>query len=80
MCHMPAVCEEKGLPYVYTPSRFKRMFVLAIEDLKTMMLKRDCFALAARVTQLLLACHPQARPGNCHGREERLFDDDGAGA
>merc|ERR1712010_309632 len=21
MCHMPAVCEEKGLPYVYTPSR-----------------------------------------------------------
>ena len=23
MCHMPAVCEEKGLPYVYTPSRFR---------------------------------------------------------
>ena len=22
MCHMPAVCEEKGLPYVYTPSRW----------------------------------------------------------
>ena len=22
MCHMPAVCEEKSLPYVYTPSRF----------------------------------------------------------
>merc|ERR1711942_278468 len=21
MCHMPAVCEEKSLPYVYTPSR-----------------------------------------------------------
>merc|ERR1712015_367977 len=21
MCHMPAVCEEKGLPYCYTPSR-----------------------------------------------------------
>merc|ERR1711894_107697 len=21
MCHLPAVCEEKGLPYVYTPSR-----------------------------------------------------------
>ena len=22
MCHMPAVCEEKSLPYVYTPSRY----------------------------------------------------------
>ena len=21
MCHLPAVCEEKGLPYVFTPSR-----------------------------------------------------------
>ena len=21
MCHLPAVCEEKGIPYVYTPSR-----------------------------------------------------------
>merc|ERR1711902_113812 len=21
MCHMPAVCEEKSLPYCYTPSR-----------------------------------------------------------
>merc|ERR1711878_232138 len=21
MCHLPAVCEEKGLPYCYTPSR-----------------------------------------------------------
>jgi H/ACA ribonucleoprotein complex subunit 2 len=21
MCHLPAVCEEKTLPYVYTPSR-----------------------------------------------------------
>ena len=21
MCHLPAVCEEKNLPYVYTPSR-----------------------------------------------------------
>ena len=21
MCHLPAVCEEKSLPYVYTPSR-----------------------------------------------------------
>ena len=21
MCHLPAVCEEKELPYVYTPSR-----------------------------------------------------------
>ena len=22
MCHMPAVCEEKSLPYCYTPSRY----------------------------------------------------------
>ncbi|XP_011207713.1 PREDICTED: H/ACA ribonucleoprotein complex subunit 2-like protein [Bactrocera latifrons] len=21
MCHLPAVCEEKGIPYAYTPSR-----------------------------------------------------------
>ena len=21
MCHLPAVCEEKGIPYIYTPSR-----------------------------------------------------------
>ncbi|KAM7355339.1 NHP2 ribonucleoprotein [Cochliomyia hominivorax] len=21
MCHLPAVCEEKGIPYVFTPSR-----------------------------------------------------------
>jgi len=21
MCHLPAVCEDKNLPYVYTPSR-----------------------------------------------------------
>jgi H/ACA ribonucleoprotein complex subunit 2 len=21
MCHLPAVCEEKGLPYIFTPSR-----------------------------------------------------------
>lgn len=23
MCHMPAVCEEKDIPYVYTPSRLQ---------------------------------------------------------
>lgn len=21
MCHLPAVCEEKSIPYIYTPSR-----------------------------------------------------------
>lgn len=21
MCHLPAVCEDKGIPYTYTPSR-----------------------------------------------------------
>ena len=44
---MPAVCEEKGLPYVYTPSRFKRKIW------KHTMLKRNYLALAACVTQLL---------------------------
>jgi len=40
MCHMPAVCEEKGLPYVYTPSR---------QDLGTAMgVKRGCLMMMVR--------------------------------
>merc|ERR1712059_221705 len=40
MCHMPAVCEEKGLPYVYTPSR---------QDLGTAMgVKRGCLMVMVR--------------------------------
>jgi len=40
MCHMPAVCEEKGLAYVYTPSR---------QDLGTAMgVKRGCLMVMVR--------------------------------
>jgi len=40
MCHMPAVCEEKSLPYVYTPSR---------QDLGTAMgVKRGCLMVMVR--------------------------------
>jgi len=40
MCHMPAVCEEKSLPYVYTPSR---------QDLGTAMgVKRGCLMVMIR--------------------------------
>merc|ERR1712212_916979 len=33
MCHLPAVCEEKELPYIYTPSR---------QDLGTAMGRKRC--------------------------------------
>jgi len=40
MCHMPAVCEEKSLPYVYTPSR---------QDLGSAMgVKRGCLMVMVR--------------------------------
>jgi len=40
MCHMPAVCEEKSLPYIYTPSR---------QDLGTAMgVKRGCLMVMVR--------------------------------
>merc|ERR1712061_59502 len=40
MCHLPAVCEEKNLPYVYTPSR---------QDLGTAMgVKRGCLMMMVR--------------------------------
>jgi len=40
MCHMPAVCEEKGLTHVYTPSR---------QDLGTAMgVKRGCLMVMVR--------------------------------
>ena len=40
MCHMPAVCEEKSLPYCYTPSR---------QDLGSAMgVKRGCLMVMVR--------------------------------
>merc|ERR1712113_191963 len=40
MCHMPAVCEEKSLPYCYTPSR---------QDLGSAMgVKRGCLMVMIR--------------------------------
>merc|ERR1712003_595484 len=40
MCHMPAVCEEKSLPYCYTPSR---------QDLGAAMgVKRGCLMVMVR--------------------------------
>lgn len=40
MCHMPAVCEEKNIPYVYTPSR---------DDLGLAMgVKRSCLMVLVR--------------------------------
>merc|ERR1712015_34761 len=40
MCHLPAVCEEKNLPYVYTPSR---------QDLGSAMgVKRGCLMVMVR--------------------------------
>lgn len=33
MCHLPAVCEEKELPYIYTPSK---------QDLGTAMGRKRC--------------------------------------
>ena len=52
---MPAVCEEKGLPYVYTPSRFKRArLCLFLKTCKHFMMpKRDYLALAACVAHLI---------------------------
>ncbi|KFM60112.1 H/ACA ribonucleoprotein complex subunit 2-like protein, partial [Stegodyphus mimosarum] len=44
MCHMPAVCEEKNIPYVFTPSR---------DDLGLAMgVKRSCL-------MLLIKEHPE---------------------
>ena len=59
MCHMPAVCEEKSLPYIYTPSRSSTFFLFPAEhklyffysrqDLGTAMgVKRGCLMVMVR--------------------------------
>nr|SVE75526.1 EOG090X0JRW [Daphnia dolichocephala] len=38
MCHMPAVCEEKGIPYIYTPSRLEIGHSLGLKRTSLMVL------------------------------------------
>merc|ERR1711911_351574 len=40
MCHMPAVCEEKNIPYVYTPSRIELGRALGLKRTSLMVLVR----------------------------------------
>ena len=40
MCHMPAVCEEKKIPYVYTPSRLELGHALGLKRTSLMVLVR----------------------------------------
>merc|ERR1719163_763831 len=46
MCHLPAVCEEKGLPYVFTPSRALLGQAMGVKrgSLMVMIRKHDDFA------------------------------------
>lgn len=41
MCHMPAVCEEKNIPYVYTPSRDDLGLAMGVRRSCLMMLIKD---------------------------------------
>merc|ERR1711911_217387 len=41
MCHMPAVCEEKKIPYVYTPSRLELGHALGLKRTSLMVLVRE---------------------------------------
>ncbi len=41
MCHLPAVCEEKGLPYVYTPSRQDLGTAMGVKRGSLMVLVRE---------------------------------------
>nr|CAG4641371.1 EOG090X0JRW [Eulimnadia texana] len=41
MCHMPAVCEEKGIPYIYTPSRQELGHALGLKRTSLMVLVRQ---------------------------------------
>lgn len=41
MCHMPAVCEEKNIPYVYTPSRDSLGCAMGVKRSCLMMLIKD---------------------------------------
>nr|CAG4650649.1 EOG090X0JRW [Sida crystallina] len=41
MAHMPAVCEEKDIPYVYTPSRMELGHALGLKRTSLMVLVRQ---------------------------------------
>lgn len=41
MCHMPAVCEEKDIPYVYTPSRDSLGSAMGVKRSCLMILIKD---------------------------------------
>lgn len=41
MCHMPAVCEEKSIPYVYTPSRLELGHSLGLKRTSLMVLVKE---------------------------------------
>nr|SVE76157.1 EOG090X0JRW [Daphnia hispanica] len=41
MCHMPAVCEEKNIPYVYTPSRLELGHSLGLKRTSLMVLVKE---------------------------------------
>ena len=41
MCHMPGVCEEKNIPYIYTPSRIELGHALGLKRTSLMVLVRQ---------------------------------------
>jgi len=41
MCHMPGVCEEKNIPYIYTPSRIELGHALGLKRTSLMVLVRE---------------------------------------
>lgn len=41
MCHLPAVCEEKNIPYCYTPSRMDIGAALGVKRGTLMVLIRE---------------------------------------
>lgn len=41
MCHLPAVCEEKNIPYTYTPSRFDLGAAMGVKRGTVALLIRD---------------------------------------
>jgi len=41
MCHMPAVCEEKNIPYIYTPSRLELGHSLGLKRTSLMVLIKE---------------------------------------
>nr|CAH0108022.1 unnamed protein product [Daphnia galeata] len=41
MSHMPAVCEEKNIPYIYTPSRLELGHSLGLKRTSLMLLIKE---------------------------------------